>query len=127
MNENGELCVKDGKICREEHGEHNCSACAEKGRTCIPFFVHENAMMHKDTDNERMHETVQKINEKNNKTVMTVCLTFIVIIVIFVTAYTVRTNIWLNTITRMNDTIVEMATQGRGAEVDHDVHQQPNR
>ena len=92
-----------------EHQEHNCSACAEKGHTCIPFFVHENAMMHKDTDNERMHETVQKINEKNNKTVLTVCITFIAIIVIFVTAYTVRTAIWLDTVSKQNAAIVEIA------------------
>lgn len=106
--------------------EHKCAECTEKGQTCIPFFVHENAMMHKDMDNERMHETVQKINEKNNKTVLTVCITFVAIIVIFVTAYTIRTNIWLNTITRMNDTIVEMANRGGGAEVEDAVHQQPN-
>ena len=106
--------------------ENKCTQCTEKGNTCIPFFVHENAMMHKDMDNERMHETIHKINEKNNRTVMAVCVTFIAIIVIFVTAYTVRTNIWLKTITRMNDTIVEMANRGTGAEVDNDVHQQPD-
>jgi len=112
-----------------EEKEHNCSSCAEKGQTCIPFFVHENAMMHKDTDNERMHETIQKINDKNNKTVLAVCITFVAIIIIFVTAYTVRTSIWLETITSMNDTIVEMAGRNKttGPEVGNDVHQQPDR
>ena len=107
--------------------ENKCAECSEKGHTCIPFFVHENAMMHKDMDNERMHDTIQKINEKNNRTVLTVCLTFILIIVIFVTAYTVRTSIWLNTITKMNDLIVTMAN-GNAPTVpevdDHAVHQQ---
>lgn len=109
--------------------EDKCTSCTEKGHTCIPFFVHENAMMHKDMDNERMHETVQRINDKNAKTVLTVCLTFVLIIVIFVTAYTVRTSIWLNTITRMNDTIVEMASRNPTTvtEVaDARVHEQPD-
>lgn len=122
MNEHNKCCHD----MEDDNQDRSCTSCTEKGNTCIPFFVHENAMMHKDTDNERMHETIQKTNNTNNKTVLAVCITFVVIIVIFVTAYTIRTNIWLNTITRMNDTIVEMATRGSGAEVDHAVHQQPD-
>lgn len=107
--------------------ENKCSACAEKGHTCIPFFVHENAMMHKDMDNERMHETIKSINEKNHRTVMMVCAAFVAIIIIFVAAYTVRTSIWLNTISSMNKTIAEMANRSTpsGPEVaDASVHQQ---
>lgn len=33
----------------------NCKNCEEK-QACIPFFIHENAMMHKDMDNERMEK-----------------------------------------------------------------------
>lgn len=72
----------------------------------IPFFVHENAMMHKDADNERMHKTLR-----------IVCATFLLIILIFVTGYTIRTNIWLKTINDMNNRLVEV-TNG--------LSQQPN-
>ena len=36
----------------------NCKNCEEK-QACIPFFIHENAMMHKDMDNERMEKIVK--------------------------------------------------------------------
>ena len=106
--------------------DNKCTACAEKGRTCIPFFVHENAMMHKDMDNERLNETIKEISEKNRKTIMTICITFITIIVVFVAAYTIRTSIWLDTVTKMNQTITELAKGYEAPEVDHDVHQQPD-
>lgn len=75
---------------------------SEKKTATIDFFVHENDMMQKDIDNERMHET-------HKKTVRDICLTFILIIVVFVAAYTVRTSVWLNTVNRMNDALLEMA------------------
>ena len=78
--------------------ETKCSACAEKGHTCIPFFVHENAMMHKDTDNERAHRTT-----------LFVCITFVIITVIFVFAYTVRMNSFLATINKLTADIVNLA------------------
>ena len=95
--------------------EERCSVCEKKSTACISFFAHENAMMHKDMDNERMHKTIKVI-----------CTTFIAIIVIFVAAYTIRTSIWLNTINKMNDYIVEL-TRTTGTEVaDEAVHQQPD-
>ena len=106
--------------------DEKCTSCAEKGKTCMPFFVHENAMMHKDMDNERLNETMKEISNNNRKTVLTVCAAFVLIIIIFVTAYTVRTSIWLDTITRMNQTITELAKGYESPEVDHDVHQQPD-
>ena len=96
----------------------NRTVVVERPQANVDFFVHENAMMHKDVDNERMHGTIR-----------TICITFIAIIVIFVTAYTVRTSIWLDTINRMTNMIVEMSTgnQGAGPEVDDaTVHQQPD-
>ena len=64
----------------------------------ISIFAHENAMMHKDMDNERQH-----------KTTLFVCLTFIIITVIFVTAYTLRMNSFINLIKDMNAVIVNLA------------------
>ena len=81
-----------------ENSEKNCSNCDKKGIACISFFAHENAMMHKDVDNERAH-----------KTTLFVCITFLLIVVIFVAAYTIRTAIWLDTVSKQNAAIVEIA------------------
>lgn len=88
----------------------------EKKRAVVDFFVHENDMMQKDIDNERLHKTIR-----------TICATFILIIVIFVATYTIRTSIWLNTFSRMNEIIVELANRYTpAAEVNDAVHQQPD-
>ena len=93
----------DGTVRREgsedapEQGT-KCSTCSKKSEPCISFFAYENSMMHKDMDNERAH-----------KTTLFVCLAFVLIVVIFVTAYTIRTNIWLDTISKLNAAIVELA------------------
>lgn len=92
----GDLYVdKEGFVHRE--GQENCGSCNKK-QACISFLAHENAMMHKDTDNERAHRTT-----------LFVCIAFVLIVIIFVTAYTVRTNIWLDTIKELNAEIVKLA------------------
>ena len=80
-----------------EKQNESCGSCNKK-QACISFLAHENAMMHKDTDNERAHRTT-----------LFVCIAFVLIVVIFVAAYTIRTNIWLDTIKSMNAAIVELA------------------
>ena len=77
--------------------ESNCSSCKDK-KGCISFFAHENAMMHKDTDNERAHRTT-----------LFVCISFVIITIIFVFAYTVRMNSFLSTINQLTADIVELA------------------
>lgn len=77
--------------------ESGCKTCSKK-HACISFLAHENAMMHKDTDNERAHRTT-----------LYVCIAFVLIVVIFVAAYTIRTNIWLGTIKSMTAAIIELA------------------
>lgn len=86
-----------------------CNTCEKKSQACISFFAHENAMMHKDVDNERLHETIREQARENNKRNMYLCLTFIVIILLFVVTYTVRTNIWNETVRNMTAAIVELA------------------
>lgn len=76
-----------------------CDSCGKRKKGCISFFAHENDMMHKDIDNERAH-----------KTILFVCATFIVITVIFVFAYTVRMNSFLNTINKLTADIVNLAS-----------------
>ena len=77
--------------------ENNCGNCNKK-QACISFLAHENAMMHKDTDNERAHRTT-----------LFVCITFVIITIIFVFAYTVRMNSFLSTINQLTADIVELA------------------
>lgn len=81
-----------------QEAEDKCSGCDKKSTACISFFAHENAMMHKDVDNERAHRTT-----------MIVCLAFVLIVIIFVFAYTVRMNSFLATIRDMNAVIAELA------------------
>lgn len=78
--------------------ENKCGSCEKKETACISFFAHENAMMHKDVDNERAHRTT-----------LFVCITFLLITCIFVFAYTIRMNAFLDTIKEMNVAIVELA------------------
>lgn len=65
-----------------------CKNC-EETHACIPFFAHENALMHYNATNRRMLIAL-----------ITVCVTFIMTIIIFVTGYTAREKNWLDTINR---------------------------
>lgn len=89
----------------EGNNMENCSNCESK-QACVPFFVHENTMMHYNQANKRMLISL-----------IAVCITFILTIVIFVFGYTVREKNWLDTLANMRDTT---------AEVDDGVHQQPD-
>ena len=59
-------------------------------KACIPFFAHENVLMHYNLANRRMLIAL-----------VTVCVTFILTIVIFVTGYTAREKNWLDTLDRI--------------------------
>ena len=66
--------------------DEKCKNCDEK-QACIPFFGHENTMMHYNNANRRMLIAL-----------VTVCLTFVLTIVVFVFGYTIREKNWLNTL-----------------------------
>ena len=68
--------------------EDKCRNCDEKS-ACIPFFAHENAMMHYSHANRRMLIAL-----------VCVCVTFILTIIIFVSGYTQREKNWLDTLQR---------------------------
>ena len=72
--------------------ESKCHNCEEK-QACIPFFQHENTMMHYNMANRRMLIAL-----------VTVCLTFIITIVVFVSGYTQREKNWLDTLQRVGVT-----------------------
>ena len=64
----------------------------------ITFFAHENAMMHKDMDNERSHRTT-----------MFVCIFALLFALTFVVAYTIRMNVFAELIRDMTAALVELA------------------
>ena len=72
--------------------DKNCQNCEEKS-ACIPFFAHENVLMHYNHANRRMLVAL-----------IAVCVTFILTIVIFVSGYTQREKNWLDTLTRVGVT-----------------------
>ena len=72
--------------------EEKCRNCDDRN-ACVPFFAHENVLMHYNRANRRMLVAL-----------VTVCLTFIITIVIFVTGYTAREKNWLDTLQRVGVT-----------------------
>ena len=76
----------------DERMDEKCNNCESK-QACVPFFVHENTMMHYSAANRRMLIAL-----------VIVCLTFIVTIVVFVTGYTQREKNWLDTLARVGVT-----------------------
>lgn len=97
---NDQLYVdKEGFLHREgeEEQEVSCTKCSKKPGM-ITAFAYENALMHKDLDNERAQVTNWII-----------CGTVIVLTIIFVLAYTLRMNAFIDTINKMTAAIVELA------------------
>ena len=78
----------------------------EKAPACIPFFAHENALMHYNHANKRMLIAL-----------VTVCVTFVLTIIVFVFGYTIREKNWLDTLTRIQTPQTEVA---------NGVHEQPD-
>ena len=78
--------------------ENNCKNCEEKTAACVPFFAHENVLMHYNRANRRMLIALA-----------VVCITFIATIVVFVSGYTQREKNWLDTLNRVQVTEVENA------------------
>lgn len=76
--------------------KQHCSNCEQK-TACVPFFLHENAMMHYNRANKRMLVAL-----------ITVCVTLAVIIGIFVRGNTIR-----------EKQLIDMAIQQRITEVDN--------
>ena len=82
--------------------DNKCKGCDEQ-QACVPFFLHENAMMHYNRANKRMLIAM-----------ITICITLSVIIGIFVYGNTVREK---QLIDMMNERITE---------VSDGVHEQPD-
>lgn len=81
--------------------DERCKNCDGK-ESCIPFFAHEDTMMHYNHANRRMLIAL-----------VTVCVTFIVTIVVFVSGYTQREKNWLDTIGRLQGQPAVEVTDGK--------------
>lgn len=80
-----------------EEQEESCTKCSKKPGM-ITAFAYENALMHKDFDNERSH-----------KSTWIVCATVIILTLIFVLAYTIRMNAFIDLTKNMTAALVELA------------------
>ena len=81
----------------------DCKNCDDKQVACVPFFAHENVLMHYNRANKRMLTAL-----------IVVCVTLAVIIGIFVYGNTVR-----------EKQLIDMVQQ-RITEVEDGVYKQPN-
>ena len=101
----------------------DCKNCEGKEQACVPFFVHENTMMHKDADNERLANIAHE-QRKINAIQSIIILAIVFIMVMF---YTYRTKMWNDTIAKQNETIIILLKdKSPGTEVANGVHQQPD-
>ena len=82
--------------------ENNCRNCDDK-QACVPFFAHENVLMHYNRANKRMLVAL-----------IVICATLSLVIGIFVYGNTVR-----------EKQLIDMINQ-RITEVENGVHQQPD-
>ena len=82
--------------------DDKCKNCEDRV-ACVPFFAHENVLMHYNRANRRMLIALA-----------VVCLTFVITIVVFVTGYTAREKNWLDTLGRMGvtDGVYEQSNGG---------------
>ena len=80
----------------------DCKNCEEK-TACVPFFAHENVLMHYNRANHRMLIAL-----------ITICVTLSIVIAIFVHGNTVR-----------EKQLIELVNQ-RITEVSDGVHEQPD-
>ena len=87
---------------RRERMENNCRNCDDK-QACVPFFAHENVLMHYNRANKRMLVAL-----------IVICATLSLVIGIFVYGNTVR-----------EKQLIDMINQ-RITEVENGVHQQPD-
>ena len=85
----------------EKKCQGSCTNCGDQER-CIPFFDHQNTMMHYNWANRRMLIAL-----------VTVCLTFIITIVVFVSGYTQREKNWLDTIRNMGTPAAAEVSNGK--------------
>ena len=78
--------------------QNKCGRCGEKDR-CIPFFDHQNTMMH-----------YNWVNRRSMIQLIAVCVTMIIVVFIFASNQTKREQMW-------QETIEKIVSQTIGTEV----------
>ena len=76
-----------------------------ENQAMVPFFLHENAMMHKDADNERMLHVVEILRN----IVFVLSAVIVIVVTTLVAYYTSRTAMWNETITQLTTTLAEVS------------------
>ena len=99
--------------------KEECKNC-ENQQACIPFFLHESAMMHKDADIERL-ANVAEGQRRINVIQSIIILAVVAVMVIF---YTYRTQIWNNTIAKQNETIMMLLNERTPAGASDGIYKQ---
>ena len=79
----------------------NCTNCTEQEK-CIPFFDHQNTMMH-----------YNWVNRRSMIQLIAVCVTMIIVVFIFATNQTKREQMWQETIKEMYRSGVTEVTDGQ--------------
>jgi hypothetical protein len=92
-----------------------CKNCNNQ-QACVPFFMVENSLMHKDADNERL----AKVADGQRKINVIQSIILLAVVFIMVVFYTARTQMWNNTIAKQNETIIKLLNErSPGTEVDN--------
>ena len=79
----------------------NCANCNEQEK-CIPFFDHQNTMMH-----------YNWVNRRSMISLIAVCVTMIIVVFIFATNQTKREQMWQETIKEMYRSSVTEVADGQ--------------
>ena len=99
--------------------EEKCSNYEQK-QACIPFFLHESAMMHKDADIERLAQVAD--GQRRINVIQSIII--LAVVVVMVMFYTYRTQIWNNTIAKQNETIMMLLNERTPAGASDGIHKQ---
>ena len=101
--------------------KEECKNC-ENQQACVPFFLHESAMMHKDADNERLAQIAQ--GQRRINVIQSVII--LAVVAIMAMFYTYRTQLWNNTIAKQNETIIMLLNERTPTGVSDGIYKQPD-
>ena len=83
----------------EKRCGNNCTECREQDK-CIPFFDHQNTMLH-----------YNWVNRRSMIQLIAVCVTMIIVVFIFASNQTQREKMWQETIKEMYSSTVTAEVQ----------------
>ena len=99
MTEQERKRLEDAGILYPEDKRQECANCSEQEK-CIPFFDHQNTMMH-----------YNWVNRRSMISLIAVCVTMIIVVFIFASNQTQREKMWQETIKEMYSSMVPAEVQ----------------